>query len=175
MLHLSRIAFVTLLLRSSVASPQSVGEALRTPEKAVPVVNQTLSGTWLFELRRGGQPADQPPVPLLIQFYPDGAVTAAAADASQSSHHGMWLRVGDRKFIITTFLFTFNEARALATILKVRGNVHLASDGQTVSGTQEVVVMNREGRAVATAPGGSFTGVRLSPEIAGDFYEFQTR
>jgi len=67
------------------------------------------------------------------------------------------------------------RGRALATILKIGGNIQLASDGQTVSGTQEVVVMNRDGRTMATAPGGTFTGVRLSPEIAGDCYEFQNR
>ena len=175
MQKLLTIALATLVAGPALVSAQSVGEALRTPEKAVPVVNQTLSGTWLFELRRGGQPADQPPVLLLIQFNPDGTITATAADGSQSSHQGMWLRVGDRKFMITTLLFTFDAARAFTTILKVRANVQLAGDGQTVSGTQEVVVMNREGRTMATAPGGSFTGVRLSPEIAGDFHEFQSR
>jgi hypothetical protein len=154
---------------------QQVGEALRTPEKAVAVVNQTLSGTWLYELRRGGQPTGQPPVLLLIQFNPDGTINASAADGSQSAHVGMWLRVGDRKFMITTFLFSFNEARAFTSILKIRGNIQLSQDGQTVSGSQEVVIMDREGKPITTAPGGSFTGVRLSPEIAADFYDFQAR
>src|ERR671912_2875825 len=98
---------------------QGLGEVIRTPEKAVPVVNQTLSGTWLYELRRGGQPATAPPVLLLIQFDGDGTITASAAEGTQSSHHGNWLRVGDRKFLITTFVFSFNESRALTTIIKV--------------------------------------------------------
>jgi hypothetical protein len=34
--------------------------------------------------------------------------------------------------------------------------------------------MDREGKVMATIPGGAFTGVRLTPEIPGDFYEFQT-
>jgi hypothetical protein len=81
--------------------------------------------------------------------------------------------VGDRKFLITTFAFSFNESRAFTTILKIRGNVQLSVDGQTVKGTQEVVVMDREGKVIATVPGGTFTGVRLTPEISGDFYDFQ--
>src|SRR6185295_764391 len=81
---------------------QGLGEVIRTPDKAVPVVNQNLEGTWLYELRRGGQPAAQPPVLLLNQFHSDGTIAASAADGTQSSHHGQWLRVGDHKFLITT-------------------------------------------------------------------------
>ena len=169
------VTVATLVAGAALVPAQSIADALRTPDKAVPVVHQTLSGTWLFELRRGGQGADQPPVLLLIQFHTDGTITASAADGSQSSHHGMWLRVGDKKFMITTFLFSFDASRAFTTILKVRGNVQLAADGQTVAGTQEIIVMNREGRTLSTVPGGTFTGVRLSPEIAGDFYDFQNR
>ena len=172
---MQRIAFLisTVLITSTVHSQaQGLGELIRTPEKAVPVVNQTLAGAWLYELRRGSQPATQPPVLLLIQFNPDGSIVASAADGTQSSHHGIWLRVGDRKFLITTFLFTFNESRAFTTIIKVRGNVQLSSDGQTVKGTQEIVLMDREGKVMATIPGGTFTGTRLTPEIPGDFNDF---
>ena len=152
---------------------QGLGDTLRAPDKAVPVVNQTLEGTWLYELRRGGQPANQPPVLLLIQFHPDGAITASAGDGTQSSHFGMWLRVGDRKFLITTFLFGFDQNRTLATITKIRANVLLSADGATVRGTQEVLVADPAGKVMATIPGGTFTGSRLTPEIPGDFYDFQ--
>jgi len=152
---------------------EGLGDVLRAPDKAVPVVSQTLDGTWLYELRRGGQPANQPPVLLLIQFHPDGTIAAAAGDGTQSSHFGMWLRVGDRKFLITTFLFAFNENRTVATITKIRANVLLSADGATVRGTQEVVVSDSAGKVITTIPGGAFTGSRLTPEIPGDFYDFQ--
>src|SRR6476646_968393 len=129
---MSRIAlFLSAALIAGAAhmQAQGLGEVIRTPDKAVPVVKQTLEGTWLYELRRGGQPANQPPVLLLIQFHPDGAITASAGDGTQSSHFGMWLRVGDRKFLITTFLFGFDQNRTLATITKIRANVLLSADG----------------------------------------------
>lgn len=173
---MKRIAFListVLIAGASQSQAQGLGELLRTPDKAVPVVNQTLAGTWLYELRRGGQPASQPSVLLLIQFNPDGTIAASAADGTQSSHHGIWLRVGDRKFLITTFTFSFNESRVFTTIIKIRGNVQLSADGQTVKGTQEIVLMDREGKVMATIPGGTFTGSRLTPEIPGDFYDFQ--
>lgn len=110
---------------------------------------------------------------LLIQFHPDGTITAAAGDGTQSSHHGMWLRVGDRKFLLTTYLFSFNESRALANIIKVRGNVQLSADGQSVKGTQEVVLMDPSGKVLATIPGGTFSGTRLTLEVPGDFADFQ--
>jgi hypothetical protein len=173
---MKRIALLisgALIAGTAHVRAQGLGDLIRTQEKAVRVVNQTLEGTWLYELRRGGQPANQAPVLLLIQFNPDGNITASAADGTQSSHHGNWLRVGDRKFLITTFLFTFSETRAFTTIIKVRGNVQLSPDGQTVKGTQEVVLLDREGKVMATIPGGTFTGVRLTPEIPTDFYDFQ--
>jgi hypothetical protein len=77
--------------------------------------------------------------------------------------------------LLTTFLFNFNEARALTTITKVRGNVLLSADGATVRGSQEIVVMNRDGGVMATIPGGTFTGARLSSEVPGDFQQFQTQ
>jgi hypothetical protein len=173
---MKRIAFLMLIglaVAQVESRAQGMGDILRAPDKAVPVVNQTLAGTWLYELRRGGQPASQPPVLLLIQFNPDGSITASAADGTQSSHYGMWLRVGDRKFLITTFLFGFNESRTFTTITKVRANVQLSPDGATAKGTQEVVVADTTGKMITTIPGGTFTGSRLTPEIAGDFYDFQ--
>jgi hypothetical protein len=174
---MSRIAlFISAVLIAGTAHihAQGLGEVIRTPDKAVSVVNQNLEGTWLYELRRGGQPATQPPVLLLIQFHTDGRITASAADGTQSSHQGEWLRVGDHKFLITTFLFSFNETRAFTNIIKVRANVQLNSDGLTAKGTQEVVLLDSSGKALATIPGGTFTGVRLTPETPGDFTEFQT-
>jgi len=170
---LALFASAVLIAGTAHIQAQGIGEVIRSTDKAVPVVNQKLEGTWLYELRRGGQPATQPPVLLLIEFHPDGRITASAADGTQSSHHGEWLRVGDHNFLITTFLFSFNESRAFTNIIKIRANVQLSADGQTAKGTQEVVLMDPTGKLLATIPGGTFTGVRLAPEIPGDFEEFQ--
>ena len=83
------------------------------------------------------------------------------------------MRVGDRKFLQTNFLFNFDQSRALATVTKVRANVQLSPDAQTMIMTAEIIVMDRNGKVMATTPGGTVRGVRLSPEIPGDFYEFQ--
>ena len=162
-----------LVASSALAQAQGILDTIRTPEKAVPVVNQSLTGTWLLELRRPGAPATQPPVLNLVTSFPDGTAIASPADGTQATNHGVWVRVGDRKFLQTMFVFAFNESRVITTFTKVRINVQLSPDGQTIKGTTEVVVMDREGKVMATIPGGTYTGVRLSPEIPGDFYDFQ--
>ena len=167
------LAFAALVASAAQVQAQGLLEAIRTPEKAVATINQNLEGTWLLELRLPGQPATQPPVLNLITFQPDGTAVACPADGTQSTSHGVWARVGDRKFLQTMFIFNFNESRALTTIFKVRINAQVGLDGQTVKGTTELVIMDRDGKVTATIPGGTYSGVRLSPEIPGDFYDFQ--
>jgi len=168
------ILLIFAAICSCVTLPaQSILNSIITPEKAVATVNQTLAGTWLMELRRPGAPATQPPTLNLITFQPDGTAVATNADGTQASNHGVWVRVGDRRFLQTMYLFNFDTARALTTVVKIRINALVSADGQTVKGTTEVVVMDPTGRVLNTIPGGTYTGVRLSPEIPADFYDFQ--
>jgi hypothetical protein len=163
----------TALFTGTALPAQSILDSIRTPDKAVATVNQTLAGTWLVELHRPGAPAAQPPTLNLITFQPDGTAVASTADGTQATNHGVWVRVGDRKFLQTMYLFNFDVSRALTTVFKLRINAQLSSDGQTVKGTTELVIMDPTGRVLNTVPGGTYSGVRLGPEIPGDFYDFQ--
>jgi len=91
------------------------------------------------------------------------------------ANHGIWIRVGDRKFLGTGFFFGFNETRALASITKLRINFQLSADGKTMTGTTEAVVLAPSGNVLGTFPGTTLTMTRLSPEIPTDFYDFQKR
>lgn len=162
-----------LLLASTTQIRGQILDSIRTPDKAVGITNQTLEGTWLMELRRPGQPGNVPPVLNLITSHADGTVTGSSGDGTQSAAHGVWVRVGDRKFLQTMFVFAFNESRAITNITKVRINVQMGIDGQTMKGTTEVVVMDRDGNVMATIPGGSYSGLRLTPEMPADFDDFQ--
>jgi hypothetical protein len=170
----SNLLILTALVASTVqVQAQDILDTIRTQDKAVATVNQVLEGTWLQELRRPGQPATQPPVLNLGTYHPDGTVSATAADGTQSTAHGVWIRVGDRKFLQTMYTFNFDTNRVLTTVFKVRINVQLSSDGQTATGTTELVIMDGTGKVNATVPGGTFSAVRLGTEIPGDFYDFQ--
>ena len=168
-------AVVAVLITSTPpvqAQAQSLVDTIRTPEKAVPVVNQTLSGTWLQELLLPGQ-APGTGTLNLVTFQPDGTLISIGSDGNRSPAFGLWLRVGDRKFLQTNFLFNFDPSRVLANVTKVRANAQVSPDGQTMIMVAEIVVMDRSGKVLVTTPGGTVKGVRLNLEIPDDFYDFQ--
>ena len=173
MLH-HNIRLLTVILVALMALPaQTLQESIIAADKAVPVVHQTIEGTWLSELRRATPSGFQPPIPSFLTFLRDGSFLASPADGTQSAVHGMWIRVGDRKFLATAFFFSFNESRALTTITKLRINYQLSPDGKNLTGTTEAVILDRNGRVLATTPGSTTTMLRLNPEIPADFQEFQ--
>jgi hypothetical protein len=176
-MQLQRVALflsTAFIVGPALGQAQDILDTIRTSDKVVPVVNESLSGTWLLELHRPGAPATQAPVLNLITFLPDGTAIATTSDGTQSTNHGVWVRVGgDRKFVQTMFVFAYDSSRVIATITKVRINVQLSLDGQSVKGTTEIVVMDSTGKVTATIPGGTYTGVRLPPEIPADFLDFQ--
>ena len=172
MQRLTFAVVVALMATTPVVRAQGLLDSIRTPDKSVPVVNQTLSGTWLQELLLPGQ-APGTGTLNLVTFQPDGTSVSIGSDGNRSPAFGLWVRVGDRKFLQTNFLFNFDQSRALATVTKVRANAQVSPDGQTMIMTAEIVVMDRNGRVMATTPGGTVRGVRLSLEIPGDFYDFQ--
>ena len=170
----NKLLLLTALMAGTVqVNAQGLLETIITPEKAVATVNQRLEGTWMTELRPPGLPAAAPAIPNISTFTADGSLIASGADGTQSTAHGVWIRVGDRRFLETVFVFTFEASRVLTTITKVRVNILLSPDGLTFKGTNEIVVMDRTGKVMATIPGGTTSGVRLSPEIPADFYDFQ--
>ena len=113
--------FAALTTGTALLLAQSPLNTLRAPDKAVPTVGQTLEGTWLSELRRAGQPASQPAVLSLVTFHPDGTVNSTASD-NPSAAHGVWVRVGDRKFLHTMLAFSNDEKGVFANLLKIRIN-----------------------------------------------------
>jgi hypothetical protein len=169
----SLFVFTAFVAGTMTTHAQSLSDALISGDKAVPVVNQSLSGTWLAELRRASPNGPLPPIPVLISFYSDGSFLASPADGNQTANHGIWIRVGDRKFLGTGFFFGFNESRALTSITKLRVNFQLSADGKTMTGTTEAVVIAPNGNVVGTFPGTTLAMTRLSPEIPADFYDFQ--
>lgn len=167
------LIFAALLTGAAHVQAQGLLDAITTPDKAIPVVNQTLEGAWLSELRRPGPTGLQPPIPALITFFSDGTSLASPSDGTQTATHGLWIRVGDRKFLGTAFFFSFDQNRAFAGITKLRINFQLSADGKTMSGTTEAVVLDKEGKVINTFPGAILSMVRLRPEIPADFYDFQ--
>jgi hypothetical protein len=135
------ILLISAVLSGTVLQAQSILETIPTPDKAVATVNQSLEATWMMEIHVPGAPLTQLPVQNLVTFHPDGTVVASAGDGMQGTAHGVWVRVGDRRFLQTMFVFNFDANRAVTTILKVRINVLVSLDGHTLKGTTEVAVI----------------------------------
>src|SRR5438105_4211811 len=112
------LIFAALITGAAEGQAQGLLETIITPEKAVATVNQTLSGLWMSELRRPGPTGLLPPIPTLITFFSDGTTLASPSDGTQTATHGLWIRVGDRKFLGTGYFFGFDANRALTTITK---------------------------------------------------------
>jgi hypothetical protein len=167
------LVFGALIGSGAHIRAQALLQSITTPEKAVAVVNQTMEGTWLSEVRPAGLPASAPPILNFVTFNSNGTLVASSSDGTQSVAHGVWVRVGDRKFLQTVFIFNYDANRVLTTVTKARINIQMSLDGQTTKTTNEVVIMDRIGKVMATIPGGTGSAVRLSPEIPADFYEFQ--
>ncbi len=167
------LVFAALVWSAAHAQAQGLLQSIIAPGKAVGVVNQTLEGTWLSEVRPAGSPADAPPILNFSTYHPDGTVVLSASNGNQGEGHGVWVRVGERKFLLTLFFFIYDANRVVTTVLKSRVNLQLSLDGQTNKSTNEVVVMDPTGKILTTIPGGTGTAVRLSPEIPADFYDFQ--
>jgi hypothetical protein len=124
------VAFAALVTTGLQIRAQSLPETIITAEKAVPVVHQTLSGTWLSETRLASPTGLQPPTPTVVTFSSDGTYLVSTSNGTQTAVHGLWIRVGDRKFLGTAYYFSFNESRVLTTITKLRTNFQLSSDGK---------------------------------------------
>jgi hypothetical protein len=167
------LLFGALLASAAQLPAQSLPGAITTPDKAVPVIDQTLAGMWLSELSRPGPTGLQPPIPTFMTFFSDGTSLASPSDGNQTATHGIWLRVGDRKFLGTGFFFVFDANRVLTTVTKIRINYEISTDGKTLTGTTEAVVMDPTGKVLNTLTGATFSMTRLSLEIPGDFYDFQ--
>src|SRR5450631_1544568 len=144
------LVFAGLIGSTAHAQAQGLLQTIATPEKAVGVVNQSLEGTWLSEVRPGGLPAAAPAILNLVTFNPNGTLMLSASDGNQGTVHGVWVRVGDRKFLLTLFFFNYDASRVLTTVVKARVNLQLSLDGQSNKSTNEAVVMDRTGKVLAT-------------------------
>jgi hypothetical protein len=109
----------------------------------------------------------------IVTFSADGNWISSPADGTQTATQGLWIRVGDRKFLGTGFFFVFDVNRALTTVTKLRINYELSPDGKTLTGTTEAVIMDPTGKVLNTAGGAVFSMLRLSSEIPSNFYDFQ--
>ena len=83
MKSIRRLASATLIASAGLIQAQTLLQSIVSPDKAVAVVNQTLEGTWLSELRPPTLPPTAPSILLLVTFSENGTGLASSSDGTQ--------------------------------------------------------------------------------------------
>ena len=170
-----RTLAICAVLGAATGFSQTPGllDRIVTPERAILPGGQTLTGAWTSLGRRAAPPGTPipPPAPVFMVFHSDGTLTGSGA-GNDSALSGVWTRVADRKFLITYLVFNYNEARAVVSIAKIRMTTQIDGEGRALQGSQEVLVVDTEGKVMFTALGGTHSMVRLSVEKPADFDAF---
>ena len=127
---MNRPLFLCLTFALGVQA-QSPGllDRINAPDKIVPSISQTLTGTWMLELRPAGVPIV---APAIVTYLAEGTAVGPTSDGNHSNSQGVWVRVGDRKFIQTMFIFFFDEKRVINGMQKVRIAVSLSADASAL-------------------------------------------
>ena len=123
---------------------------------------QSLQGTWISRIALPGGDFQTFEIGT---YYPDGSYTGANVDLSHSTHIGVWLRIGDRKFAGTITFFTHDEKGVFNGIVKARAIATLAEDGQSYDSMVERVVMDTAGRELQVISGIRGRSTRVNVEL----------
>jgi hypothetical protein len=124
--------------------------------------SQTIQGTWITQI------PDATGNLALFEvgtFHPDGSYSSANVTASHSAHTGVWLRTGDRKFVLTILFFTHDDKDVFNGIVKVRILLTLAEDLKSYDSVAERVVMDAAGKELQVIPGIAGHAIRMDVEF----------
>ena len=124
--------------------------------------SQSLEGTWIAQVALPGSPL------ALFEigtFHADGSYSGANVNGLQSDHKGVWIRVGDRKFVFTFVFFTRDDKGVFNGIVKARGAVTLSEDGKSFDSVVERVIMDTNSKELSVTPGIKGHSVRMDLEM----------
>jgi len=137
----------------------------RTPAAAqdtISTIGQSVQGTWISQL------ADASGNVSLFEvgtFSPDGSYSGANVNPAHTTHKGVWVRTGDRKFLMTVMFFTHDDKGVFNGIVKARINLTLAEDLKSYDSVAERVVMDTSGNVLQVTPGIAGHSVRMDVEM----------
>jgi len=124
--------------------------------------SQSIQGTWISQL------ADSAGNVSLFEvgtFSPDGSYSGANVNPLHTTHKGVWLRTGDRKFVLTVLFFTHDDKGVFNGIIKARIYLTLAEDLKSYESVAERVVMDTSGKELSVTPGIMGHSVRMDVEF----------
>ncbi len=85
-------------------------------------------------------------------FAPDGSYTGANVNGLHSTHKGVWVSTGHRKFVLTVLFFTHDAQGVFNGTVKAKIYLTLAEDLQSYDSVAERIVTDLSGKATVTYP-----------------------
>jgi hypothetical protein len=120
---------------------------------------ETIEGTWILVLN--APPAA--PAELLTTFARGGAIVANGNNAQpvlRSAWQGVWMRKAYFDFVSTWRRWNFDASGAFIGANEFRMNINVDGSLESLSGTVEVLTLDRAGNVTASRPG-TFTASRV--------------
>jgi hypothetical protein len=157
---------VAALLSQIHASAQGTGDCGAFFQSApcdISIRGQSLEGTWIAQV---AAPGGALALFEVGTYHADGSYSGANVNPSHTTHKGVWLRVGDRKFVFTFMFFTHDDKGVFNGIVKARGTVILAEDGKSYDSTVERVIMDAAGNQLSVTTGIKGHSVRMDLELS---------
>ncbi|HEV3201932.1 MAG TPA: hypothetical protein VGZ73_28740 [Bryobacteraceae bacterium] len=124
--------------------------------------NLSIQGTWISQV------TDATGNLALFEvgtFSANGAYSGANVNPSHTTHKGVWVRTGDRQFVLTVLFFTHDNNGVFNGIVKARIYLTLAEDLQSYDSVAERVVMDTASREISVTPGIKGHAVRMNVEL----------
>ncbi|HYP07681.1 MAG TPA: hypothetical protein VER03_15715 [Bryobacteraceae bacterium] len=145
---------LTVLLLSATGN-------VATAQETLPSFGQTLEGTWIAQVAAPG--GDFLPFGLGT-FTSDGSYIGTTNDPTQSTHHGVWFRTGNRKFALSTMFFRRDANGVYIGMTRTRIAITLAEDLKSYEATVERINMDTTGKQLEVIYGIRGRSVRMSLE-----------
>jgi hypothetical protein len=139
-----------------------VSQTPASAQDTISTVGQSIQGTWISQV------TDASGSITLFEvgtFSSDGSYSGANTNPSHTTHKGVWLRTGDRKFVLTVMFFTHDDKGVFNGIVKARIYLTLAPDLQSYDSVAERVVMDTSGNVLQVVPGLAGHSVRMNVEL----------
>ncbi|HXD31743.1 MAG TPA: hypothetical protein VN643_11540 [Pyrinomonadaceae bacterium] len=138
----------------TVAAPATAADDLdSTKSPILPDDSKALVGSWTGTFTPAeNDPIQFPPLPALFTFNSDGTVIGtdggALAPIEQtygSPSHGVWKRLGKRRFELKNIIIVVNADGTLFLTGTVRLVIQLSDDGKSFSGTGSYSFLDQDG------------------------------
>jgi len=139
-----------------------LSQAPASAQNTISTTGQSMAGTWIAQVNDASGNLSLFEVGT---FSPDGSYSGANVNPTHTEHKGVWLRIGDRKFVLTVMFFTQDDKGAFNGIIKAKIYITLSEDLKSYDSVAERTVMDTSSKVLSVTPGIAGHSVRMDVEL----------